>query len=728
MRRLLRPAALSLLLFSSVLQAAERPHVALVLGGGGARGLAHIGVLKVLEEAHIPVDCVVGTSMGALVGGIYASGQSAKQVEDNVRAINWDDVLNDAPARQQRSYSDKQDDWLNLMNLGLGLSDDGQLLFPKGAIGTQKVDLLIHQLVNNASLPSFDGLPLPYRAVAADLETGDMVVLSRGDLAAAMRASMAVPGVFPPVERDTRVLVDGGIARNLPVDVARGLCGDVVIAVDVSSPLLTRKQTTDALSISDQTVRALMQRNVDQQIAQLGKRDILIRPELGTLSPTAFNAGSKAVEAGEQAALAVLPQLQALRVDEPTFAKWRTQLASREFKPGPVKAVLVEPTRFVNAEVVKEVLDIKLNQPLDLKAFNQKLAAVYARGDFDQIDYRLQPDPQGDTLLLIPREKPWGPGYLDLGLGLRTDFVDDAAFLLTAQYRRSWLNSLGGEWKTRAYLGKAHGLTSSFYQPLVRNGELFVAADVGISNDAFPLYLDGDRVADYRLSKRTVRFDIGSLWGQWGEMRAGVERSRSRLSRVTGDPRLPQGAANDGGVTFSLSYDQLDSARYPRDGSYARFNLYRNLSSFGAEDEYTTAKLDLKQAVKVGDWAGLLGLVYDFSKNATINAQPTAGGLFRLSSYGANEIRADRIVRGQFRLSKDVTKLVPLFGTAGFWGLSLEAAKLWNPVDPTLDRDGLRYSGTVFVGSDTRLGPAYFGIAYGDNRTGRVYLSINGDF
>ncbi|HEY9103663.1 MAG TPA: hypothetical protein VIM95_16380, partial [Chitinimonas sp.] len=533
---------------------------------------------------------------------------------------------------------------------------------------------------------------------------------------------------FPPVERDTRVLVDGGIARNLPVDVARGLCGDVVIAVDVGSPLLTRKQTTDALSISEQTVRALMQHNVDAQVAQMGKRDILIRPDLGTLSPTQFNAGKQAIEAGEAAARALLPQLLALRVDDASFVAWREKLATREFKPGVIKSVVVEPTRFVNPEVLKEVLDVKLNQPLDVQALDEKLGKAYARGDFDQIDYRVLPDPQGDTLVLIPREKPWGPGYLDLGLGLRTDFDDDAAFLLTAQYRRTWLNALGGEWKTRAYLGKAHGIATSLYQPLRRDGELFVSADASTGNDAFPLYLNGDRIADYRLSRRSLRLDVGSLWGRWGELRLGVERSRSRLGRVTGDPGLPQGAVNDGGVALNLSFDQLDSARYPRDGSFARLSVYRNLSALGAEDEYTTARLDLKQAVKVGDWAGLLGLVYDYSKNATINAQPSAGGLFQLSSYGASEIRADRIFRAQFRLSKDVTKLAPLFGTAGFWGVSLETAKLWNPFDPSLYRGGLRYSGTLFVGSDTRLGPAYFGVAYGDNHQGRVYLSINGDF
>lgn len=716
------------LLASLATPAVERPRVALVLGGGGARGLAHIGVLKVLERARIPVDCVVGTSMGALVGGIYASGRTAQQVDEAVRAIVWGEVLDDRPARPQRAYHDKQDDDLGLMGLGLGLSDGGQLLLPKGAIGTHKVDLLIRKLVNNAAPDRFDDLPLPFRAVAADLENGDMVVLSRGDLAAAMRASMAVPGVFPPVERDTRVLVDGGVARNLPVDVARGVCGDVVIAVDVGSPLLTRRQTTDALSISDQTVRVMMQRNVDESVKQLGKRDILIRPELGTMSATAFADTTQAIAAGEEAAKAALPALLAYQVDEASYAAWRKRLAGQGAKPLPIASVEVEPTRFVNPEVVREVLDVKAGEPLDVDRLDSELGRLYARGDFDQIDYRVLPGPQGGVLDIRPHEKPWGPGYLDLGLGLRTDFNDDASFQLGVQYRRTWLNKLGAEWKTRAFLGSVRGAETEFYQPLTLDGGLFVAANAGLVNDPFDVYLNGTRLAQYRRDDRRMGVDIGSDWGRWGEARLGVVRGKLDFTRATGTTDLPEGLVNEGGVKLSVVYDQLDDIRYPREGSYARFDAYRSLVGMGASDSYDSLSLDLKKAFHFGSWTMLAGARVDHARNAPVYALPSSGGLFHLSGYQPGELRAEGIGEASLRLSQDVARLSPLLGTAGFWGVAFEAGKLWKPLDPSLDPDHWLNSGTVFIGSDTRLGPAYFAVGYGDNGKARTYLTVNGQF
>ncbi|WP_374354917.1 patatin-like phospholipase family protein, partial [Chitinimonas sp.] len=559
-------------------------------------------------------------------------------------------------------------------------------------------------------------------------ESGDMVVLSRGDLAGAMRASMAVPGVFPPVERATRVLVDGGMARNLPVDVARGVCGDVVIAVDVGSPLLTRQQTQDALSISDQAVRALMQRNVDEQVRQLGKRDILVRPDLGNMSPAGFADGTAAIAAGEAAAQAALPALLGYQLDVAAYAEWRAALAKRVRKNAPIAAVEVEATRYVNPAVVKEALDIKPGAPLPLERLHAELGRLYASGDFEQIDYRVLPGPQGDTLEVRPREKPWGPGYLDFGLGLRTDFNDDAAFELGAQYRRSWLNRLGGEFKARAFIGSTRGLQTAFHQPLTLGGSAFVAANAGLVSEPFELYYAGSRLAQYRRAERQIGLDIGSGWGQWGEARIGLVSGKVNFSRSTGDPTLRQGATHVGGLKATLVYDQLDDALYPREGGYAKFDYFQSLTGLGATAAYTRSTLDLKQALRHGSWSTLLALKLDHTHDAPDYAQPASGGLFQLSGFQPGELRAASIAQASIRISQDLAKLSPLFGRAGFWGMALEGGKLWRPLDPSLDPSRWLHSETLFIGSDTRLGPAYFAIAYGSSNKVRTYLMVNGQF
>jgi len=501
-----------------------------------------------------------------------------------------------------------------------------------------------------------------------------------------------------------------------------------VIAVDVSSPLLTRSQTQDVLTISDQTLRVLMQRNVDEQIRQLGKRDILIRPGLGNMSATAFDGAATAIAAGEAAAREMLPSLLKLQMNEAGYRRWRAELTERTYRPGPVQSVEVEPTKFVNPEVVKEAVSVKLGEPLDVDHLHAELGRLYATGDFDQIDYRLLPGPEGTTLDIGAHEKPWGPGYLDVGLGLRTDFDDDSAFELSAQYRRRWLNKLGGEWKSRAYIGSTRGLTTELYQPLTLDGTLFVSAGGVVQNEPLELYVDGTKLAQYRRSDRSLHVDLGSDWGRWGEARLGVRRGKVGLARATGSPDLPDGTSEDGGAEFLLTFDQLDNALYPREGSYARFNYYRALTAFGTEARYDHAQLQLKQAVRLGRWSWLLGADIDRTRDAPGYALPTAGGLFNLTGYQPEELRAAGIDRFSLRVSQDVARLAPLLGTAGFWGMALETGKLWQPFDSSLDPHHWLTSTTLFVGSDTRLGPAYFAVGVSDKGKARAYLTVNGQF
>src|SRR6202790_4636509 len=278
-----------------------RPRICLVLSGGGARGMAHIGVLKVLEELKIPIDCIAGTSMGAIVGGLYASGMTAADIDATMRSLDWQEAFRDAPPRRDLAFRRKQDDRNFLVRLPLGLKHR-QILLPKGFIQGQKLQETLRQLtLPFSNSTDFDLLPTPFRAVATDLETGNAVLMEKGDLAIAMRASMSAPGVFAPVELNGRLLVDGGLAENLPINVARAMHADILIVSDVSFPLQARGALDSALSISNQMLAILLRKDSDRQRASLSPRDILIEPNLGSAAATDFTAPASIIAGGEAA-------------------------------------------------------------------------------------------------------------------------------------------------------------------------------------------------------------------------------------------------------------------------------------------------------------------------------------------------------------------------------------------------------------------------------------------
>jgi NTE family protein len=349
----------------------SRPKIGLVLSGGGARGVAHVGVLKVLEELRIPIDYVVGTSMGSIVAGAYSTGLSAQEMQRIIEGVRWDRVLQDQPPRPERSIRSKRVDRYNIYGAELGVRD-GKLLFPAGAIVGQQLEIFLGSLVGGAvDVRSFDDLPIPYRAIATDVETGGMVVLDRGNLAFAMRASMSVPGVFAPLEIDGKLLVDGGLVRNLPVDVARELGAEVIIAVNLGTPLLKREELASVFGVTAQMINILTEQNVQASLTQLGPKDVLILPELGSFSAGDFTHATDTIPIGERAARKVADQLRRYSLDEKEYAELRAkQLALSRGQTLQVDEVRVDTAglRRVNPEVVKAQIKTKSGDRPDEKA------------------------------------------------------------------------------------------------------------------------------------------------------------------------------------------------------------------------------------------------------------------------------------------------------------------------------------------------------------------------
>jgi NTE family protein len=290
----------------------DRPRIGLALSGGGARGASHVGVLKVLERERIPIDYIVGTSMGSIVGGMYAAGMSPEEIEAELIAIDWDDVFEDRVDREIRSYRRKTDDRLWLVNRKLGFND-GKVEFPSGLVQGQKINqLLIALTLPVADIDDFDDLPIPFRAVATDIQTGEKVVLDSGNLPKAIRASMSIPAIMSAVPWGDRNLVDGGMASNLPIEAVREMGADIVIAVDISTPLSEEDVADSLLSVVEQLTGFLTRRNVEAEIATLGAEDILLVPDLGDIGSGDFDRIAEAIPTGAESAEAHLTELRRL--------------------------------------------------------------------------------------------------------------------------------------------------------------------------------------------------------------------------------------------------------------------------------------------------------------------------------------------------------------------------------------------------------------------------------
>ena len=399
----------------------HRPKIGLVLGGGGARGASHVGVLKVLEENHIPIDYIVGTSMGAIVGGLYASGMSPGEIEENFKSVDWGDLFTDRLSEKELSFRNKGDR-RKFIDLELGLKN-GKIVFPKGIISGHKLSFLLKSMVSPAATTkNFDLLPIPFRAIATDIETGEEVILKYGNLAEAIRASMSIPGVFTPVEIDGRILVDGGAINNLPIDIARQMGADIIIAVDVGMPLAKRDELDSALDITMQVIGIMTQQNVDEQIAQMRQKDILIRPDLGHITTADFSKVAETISLGEEKARDFIEDLKRYSISKDAYRDYLLTQRQDILEPAKIDFVEIKKPARVAPQAIKERIKTKLGAALSIEALKSDMRSVYSIGDFEQVDYDLIEENGKKGLLVDTKEKSWSPNYLRFGLNLIDDF------------------------------------------------------------------------------------------------------------------------------------------------------------------------------------------------------------------------------------------------------------------------------------------------------------------
>jgi NTE family protein len=705
---------------------AMRPRIGLVLGGGGAKGAAHVGVIKVLEELRVPIDCIAGTSMGSIVGAAYATGLSAGELEKVITAVNWRDILASAP-RQDIPLHRKSRDFFFSNGLEFGFKN-GRFVAPGGLVPAHQIEGLFRRIVARAAgAADFDALPIPFRAVATDLENGEMVVFDRGDLSIAMRASMAVPAAFAPVDYNGRLLVDGMLVRNLPVDVARKTCADVVIAVPVDNPAVTRDELGTFLGVAGQAMNIAIKANENAQLATLTDKDVRIKVVLPDIGASDFSKVPEAIPIGEAAARRAAAALSRYSMSPAEYADWRDGLshvaAASKVK---IDQVRVTGLSVTSPKAVKEVLTVKPGDIYDAQKADADANRLVARGDYTAVGYSLGVEEGRHVLTYAAVEKPWGPDYLTFDLNLSTDFKGDTQWGIRVDYEKRWLNSLGGEFRTSVQLGRPNAVAVQFYQPLDWSQRFFIAPTAYATQTLSYLYSADTPIAQYDQRRAGGGLDVGAALASWGEARIGLRRENVSTTSKVGSPDIPdRGHHSIGGIVARFAYDSVDKRLFASEGTRARVSGFTSRSALGADASYGLVSFDLASTFtrQRNVWQLSLRGGSDLGSHAPSYDQFRAGGLFNFSGYRYEQLTGREYALAGLLYRRRATFLNETLGTAVYSGISLEVGNVYKRLDST-PASGILVSGALFLAVDSKIGPVY--LAYGLSEGGHsaVYLYL----
>ena len=730
--RILVATTLACLALTAMAQAVPtpRPRIGLVLGGGGARGGAHLGVLEVLEELHVPVDCIAGTSMGALAGGAYAAGVSPTEIQEVIGKTDWIGMFDDSAGRQSVNLRRKALDDRFYSGLEFGVSRDG-LRFREGALAGEKLKLFFNGLVRSElGDRSIEGLALPLAIIATDIGTGERVAMRKGNLTSAMRASMSVPGLMSPVPRENRRLVDGGLTDNLPIAEVKSLCNaDVVIAVNVGSPLLKPEEVTGVVTVLGQVVNLLTEQNVEKSRLLLTPKDIYIQPDLEDITSTSFTRQLDAAKRGRVAALAASDQLRRYSIPGNEFVAWqgRVRLAPTHVAPI-VDKVEVTETRFVNPETLRRGIRQKEGEPLDSGALATDLVTEYSQGDLHSLDYSVVRERDKTILRLAPVEKPWGPDYLRFGFGLASDFRAESNYNFRVLYRRTWMNSLGAEWLTGVQIGSEQALNTEFYQPFDQRHFTFARAFASAGLRKTPLFFDGDRLAVYRIQENRAGIEAGFNIGVHGQVSAGwIERSLGSVLD-TGPNAFLNVSERLGGPIATVAIDTYDQPFFPTRGlklDVSHFDALNVSSNAAGFTPYSRSEARFGAAWSYNRFTYLAGLEGGTALKGTLPLAEafTLGGPRRMAGFANDQMLGGDYmfgrVEGQYRLNF----ASPLYGLTLIAGVVAEAGRM-NKLLTETSLSGWQRSFGAYLAASTFLGPVYVGVADAKNGRGRFYLFI----
>lgn len=680
-----------------------RPRIGLVLSGGGARGAAHVGVLEVLEDAHVPVDFVVGTSMGAIIGGLYAAGSSPAEIRATIENVEWADLLNDNPPREYLAWRRKQEDLDFLIPLEAGWKD-GELVVPRGVIQGIKIEPFFRRLTSRVQGTDFDTLPLPFRAVAMDLGSGERVVLKDGDLSDAMRASMSIAGAFAPVEIGGRELVDGGYVDNLPIQLALDMGADIVIAVDVGTPPeVDAKKLGSLFSITSQVQDVIIQVGRKEARALLRPKDVLIEPKLGTLSFADFSKVVQAANIGHEAATEGRKSLEVLAVSDEEWAEFLATQRAATRPHAVISRVRIENQSSLADAVIASRIETMQMRDFNYDAVAEDLARLAGLEIFDRIDYRTEVTPDGETELVYSvHEKTWGPNYLRFGLALEDDFRGNGQYQLGLGLTTTPFADSGAELRTRLTIGTPLRADTELWIPLDAGMRWFVAPSASFERRGYEIEDTGEvLVQSWDAGAR-----VGRILGEWGSVSVGAQYGTDKNTLDPDDPASEVVDTDIGAVVGVFGWDTLDQSDFPTTGTIGWIEGFAAVDALGSSESFE--KLQLKAAKFLPLGTATVGLAMDvgssFGDELPVSQGFFLGGFRRLSGTPTDSMEGDKLFLLRTTIWKPLESERSLLGVPLYVGGTIELGQVWSQ-DQNADFDELSLGGSVFLAFDTLLGP-----------------------
>ncbi|TOH79884.1 serine protease [Vibrio parahaemolyticus] len=732
-----------------------RPKVAVVLAGGGAKGAAHIGVLKALEEMHIPVDIITGTSMGAYVGGLYATGMSADEIESFIYSVDWNSGYRDRVDRSQRRVRDKEYEDRYQITTDLGLRF-GEVRAPTGVVQGQNMLRVLRETTGNLGrFESFDELAIPYRSVATDILELDEVVIGNGYLVDAMMASMSVPGALPPYKLNGHMLVDGGVVNNMPVDVARAMGADVVIAVDISTDYKTEDDFTGLFTVADQLSNYLVRRSTQQQVETLQEHDVYIRPNVGQMETVEFDKMPWAFQSGYDITKEMESKLAGLRLSNAEYQKYidHKQEVRKKLVYGDDRVVdeivIVNNTHYSDVLLTNR-LELETGRKIETAEIEKAVENLYALDRFELITYHFEEVDGSNLLVFDVNEKSWGPNYLNFRFFLEDDFDTDSQYGIGMSTNFTNLNSHGAEMALNVEMGTDKLIEAELYSPVLSSQEFFVAGKVAYSSEGRNLPVSDDdsslsSVNDFlpvSYTEFVSEIAIGIQPTLWQELRLGGRYSSGSIELST--------LASVGNLDFerrglfaNYRLDTLDDFAFPTRGLLVDLEYLvshdtspEEIGQSKPKDivEDTVYEIDarFKGAMSYQRHTLVGQAEYSFvqSKNSSITLDPRElGGFLHLSGIPRNSLIGQNLFFSSLVYRyKWFDNDFGLFEAPVYVGASLEHGGTWSDNDLKLNEAPLYNAASIFFGVDSPIGPIMLAYGRTEQDMEAVYLIVGTSF